>query len=200
MALKGAPDSLTPDEARLARDAGVDPATALLLRGWGHDMRRLEGLDRESFAPYPAAGLTVGAPADSAREAIHALRDALPPGYLVFRSEQNFHRGDDRVAVLRADDPFDPLRVMGTNGDNFDIDPDQVIDRVRAWDARFGLRITGAAMDWLEAEFVRPPDDMLAFAHEVYDFCPDVVDQGTQTVEALAEAMRDGNTVYLWWD
>ena len=39
-----------------------------------------------------------------------------------------------------------------------------------------------------------------AFAREVYAFCPDVVDQGTETVEALAAEMKQENTVYLWWD
>jgi hypothetical protein len=41
---------------------------------------------------------------------------------------------------------------------------------------------------------------MLEFAKEVYQFCPDVVDQGTETVEALASERKRTNRVYLWWD
>jgi hypothetical protein len=41
---------------------------------------------------------------------------------------------------------------------------------------------------------------MVAFAREVYAFCPDVVDQGTGAVEALAAEMSRTNTLYLWWD
>ncbi|HEX6039045.1 DUF4253 domain-containing protein [Longimicrobium sp.] len=200
MALNSAPDSLTPDEAQRAREAGVDPAVALLLRGHGSDLQPLEGLDPETYTPYPAPGLTVAIPEAHSVDAVNALRDGVAPGYVAFRSERDFSQKIDRVAVLRADDPFAPLRVMGTNGANFDIETDQVIERIREWDARFGLRLTSASMDWLEAEFVRPPEDMLAFAHEVYDFCPDVVDQGTESIEALADEMRSTNTVYLWWD
>jgi hypothetical protein len=41
---------------------------------------------------------------------------------------------------------------------------------------------------------------MLAFAREVYQFCRDVVEQGTETVEKLAAEMKRSNRMYLWWD
>ena len=56
----------------------------------------------------------------------------------------------------------------------------------------------GAGLDWMEARFVNPPKDFTLFAKEVYDFCPDVVDQGTETVDALAKEMQRTNTLYLW--
>ncbi len=55
-------------------------------------------------------------------------------------------------------------------------------------------------MDWLQAEFVTPPSDWNSFAQEVYEFCPDVVDQGTGSVEALSLELQQMNGVYLWWD
>lgn len=188
--------TLTPAEAQLARDAGIEPAIALLLLGHGRDLRRLGSPDFGSFEPTPAPGLTVVADEEEALIAVHELREQVPPGHLVFRSGRRL----DHVAVLRADDPYAPLRVMSTNGANYGLYTDEVIARLREWDARYGVRITGAWGDWVEAGFVRPPPDMLAFAREVYDFCPDVVDQGTETVEALAEEMRRSSTVFLWWD
>jgi hypothetical protein len=89
---------------------------------------------------------------------------------------------------------------MGTNGWNYDISPDMIIARLKQWDAGFGLVLRGVAFDWVEAEFKTHPQDMLAFAKEVYEFCPDVVEQGTETVEALAEEMTRSNVLYLWWD
>ena len=44
------------------------------------------------------------------------------------------------------------------------------------------------------------PEDLAAFADEVYDFCPDIVEQGCDSVEALAEAIAETSTVFLWWD
>lgn len=62
------------------------------------------------------------------------------------------------------------------------------------------MEIVGAGGDWIEAEFVNQPKHMQVFAEEVYEFCPDVVDQGTDTVEALAEEMQETNLLFLWWD
>ncbi len=63
-----------------------------------------------------------------------------------------------------------------------------------------GLTVIGAGLDWTEARITRPPADMLPFARAVYQFSPDVVDQGTGSVEELAKEMRRSGTVYLWWD
>ena len=104
------------------------------------------------------------------------------------------------MSVLRSDDPYDMLRVMHTNGWNYDISPDEIIARLQQWDADFGLDLHGASLDWLEATFESPPADWHAFAEEVYAFCPDVVGQGTETVARLAYEMRKRNTLYLWWD
>ena len=76
----------------------------------------------------------------------------------------------------------------------------RVLERYRNWDEKYGLRLNGAGMDWLFAEFENPPSDWTAFAREVYEFCPDVVDQGTGSVESLASEMKRMRGVYLWWD
>ena len=68
------------------------------------------------------------------------------------------------------------------------------------WSKKFGLKLVGAGQDWIEAEFAHPPTDWKAFAYEVYAFCPDVVDQGSGSVSALAKEMKAKNYVYLWWD
>ena len=41
---------------------------------------------------------------------------------------------------------------------------------------------------------------MKAFANEVYEFCPDIVDQGVGDVEKLAAGIAATKEVYLWWD
>jgi hypothetical protein len=35
---------------------------------------------------------------------------------------------------------------------------------------------------------------------QVHEFCPDLGDLGTGTVEALAAEMRRNRSVYPWWD
>ena len=76
----------------------------------------------------------------------------------------------------------------------------EVIARMRQWENRYSFDIIAVGFDFVEAIFTRPPADMYSFAREVYSFCPDVVDQGTGTVEALADEMRRSNRLFLWWD
>ena len=75
-----------------------------------------------------------------------------------------------------------------------------MIERLKKWDAEYGLVLRGVGFDWVEAEFKKQPADMRAFAEEVFKFCPDVVTQGTETVERLADEMQRENTLYLWWE
>lgn len=46
----------------------------------------------------------------------------------------------------------------------------------------------------------RLPEDLYAFAASLYEFCPDIVEQGCGSVEALAEEIAREQTVHLWWD
>lgn len=169
-----------------------------MTRDAGERLRRLE---RHPDADGPEApGLTIDVPRERVAHVVDELREQVGAEYFVFRSEQRFGHGPDEIAVLKTTDQFEVLRVMGTNGWNYDLSPEAVIARVRAWDAEYGLALRGAGFDWLEAEITRPPSDMRSFAEAVYAFCPDVVEQGTQTVAALADEMRRSRTLYLWWD
>lgn len=181
----------------------IDPEVArILLRETDGTMEPLLGYDEEG-SRVPAEGATVPVPKDEARALIVRLHPELKKkGYLIFRSEQHFgfDGKPDRVAVLKTTDPFEVLRVMGTNGINCDIDNAAVIAKMREWTGRCGLTLIGAGLDWCEALFGRPPSDMTAFAQEVYEFCPDIVDQGTGSVRKLAEEMKASGSLYLWWD
>jgi len=44
-------------------------------------------------------------------------------------------------------------------------------------------------------------EDLDSFAKDLYSFCPDVVDQGAGSHEALVQALKQSNgDVTLWWD
>jgi hypothetical protein len=144
--------------------------------------------------------ITIDVPQRRVSSVIATLRKQLGTEYFVFRSEQHFGQAPDEVSVLKTADQFEVLRVMGTNGWNYDLSPDSVIACLKQWDAEYGLAVRGAGFDWVEAVIERLPSDMRAFAESVYAFCPDVVEQGTQTVAALADEMRRAGTLYLWWD
>jgi hypothetical protein len=185
----------------LAANTGIPEALLLKVKIEGRNIRQLRGMDGEGNQ-IMSLGITIDVPSDKVRTVIKRIKKSAPPDYIVFVSERNYGIGGkpDNVSIMKVSGFPEVLQVMGTNGWNYDISPEMVIKKLKEWDNRFGLILIGAGFDWFEAEFQRTPQNMMDFAKEVYEFCPDVVDQGTGTVEALASEMRDSNTVYLWWD
>jgi hypothetical protein len=196
---KAAP--LTPDEEKLVKVAGVSSALALEAKSLGTGLRQLEGTN-DNGDPQVAHGLTIDVPEADAASAAEALRKVGGGEYVAFVSDRNYGIEDkpDQVSIMKTRDPFEVLRVMGTNGVNHEIDNAAVIARLRAWDKRYGLTFTGISYDWVEVKLAHAPDDWAVFADEVYAFCPDVVDQGVETISALARDMEERQSVYLWWD
>lgn len=73
----------------------------------------------------------------------------------------------------------------------------------RYWEGRFGARIAVITSDTVEFTVDHPPTTDEAcrqLAREHYIYCPDIVDQGVGSLEALAEALKESRTWYFWWD
>lgn len=119
-------------------------------------------------------------------------------GYLVFV----FEGEDDKknVAVIKGTDDLDILRYRRTDGINYDLENKDVVKKISEWKTKYGLIVIGCSRDWLQVEFDKLPDDIDAFAKEVYEFCPDSVDQGVGTIDKLKEAIKEMDGVWLWWD
>jgi hypothetical protein len=188
------------DEMALARQIGLsDSALAIIRKTARGPLGELRPLDSLGDL-QPARGVSFGLGQSKTQRTIARLRERLGPGYLVFTADQGFGMTPDSIGIIASKDQFDILRVRNTDGINYDIPADSVLALALMWDRQYGLEITGAGMDWFEARFIRPPADWLAFAKELYAICPDIVDQGTESVEALAAEMRRSNTLYCWWD
>lgn len=150
-----------------------------------------------SLALLACAGCRPRQEALSEKEAALAAATGIPAELLL----EVKHAGKNLRQLQGTDPNGNPLSAAGVTIDvNYDISPEMVIARLKKWDAEFGLVLSGVSFDWMEAQFKRRPGNMLEFAKEVYAFCPDVVDQGTETVEALAKEMKRTNTLFLWWD
>ncbi|QNP41974.1 DUF4253 domain-containing protein [Lysobacter solisilvae (ex Woo and Kim 2020)] len=190
---------LSPEEMKLATEAHIDSEIAARARAQGRSLERLLAMTPD-HDEAPSDGLVVVTDPGQGRKALQRLRKELAGSpYRAYLRDDRFGNGADRLAVVKGDD-YGYLATVRTDGINYDLDHDRIMERYRAWDARYGLKLVGAGTDWLEVELVTPPADWQAFAEEVYRFCPDVVDQGTGDVEALAAEMKAANTVFLWWD
>lgn len=102
--------------------------------------------------------------------------------------------------MIKTKDQFDILRYQATNGGNYGIDTDSIVNVLKRWDEKYKIEILGADYDWVEGQFLNPPKDFNELANSMYHFCPDIVIQGTGTVDALEDELSQSNQLYLWWD
>lgn len=131
------------------------------------------------------------------------LKDSLrAKGYSIFLLENNFDidHNPDRVAILKTADQLTVLKQIGTNGINYGITNDSLISIVRNFDRNYSLELIGASGDWCDFLIKKEPADWMQLAEEVYKVCPDAVDQGAGSVQALAGEMRQTKRLYFWWD
>lgn len=151
-------------------------------------------------AKHTWRGIAFRVHTDSTPVRIAALAERIrPEGYAIYRSRMGFGGEPDELCVLMTQHlDMAILRYEQTDGMNYDITTESLIQRLEAWGLQ--LTITGASDDWVEARIGKKISDWRSLAEEVYAFCPDVVEQGTGSVEALAEEMKRTNTLYLWWD
>lgn len=148
--------------------------------------------------------LSVVVPEDRARPLVFAIRGQLPSGFLAFIGTTRW-LGDEKhegveVVVGKGDSQFDILRLARSDACNYGMDAEDIIRKLRAWDESCGIDIFHAETDTIELSLLTPPADVRAFAEDVYEFCPDIVDQGVGSVEALEKAVGDYRRVYFWWD
>lgn len=123
-------------------------------------------------------------------------------GHTIYVFEQNFgiDNEKDKVAIVNTADKYEILRETATDGINYDIDNDSVISIIKSFDAKYELSLAGCGLDWCLFYIDKNPSDWNVMAEEVYEVCPDVVDQGTGTVEDLADELKQYRMLYLWWD
>lgn len=81
--------------------------------------------------------------------------------------------------------------------------PEYHVAALRHWHEAFGAQLVAISGDRMDLHVERPPAShaqALAVAREIYRYCPDIVDQGTETVAALAATMVSGHWWNFWWD
>jgi len=137
-------------------------------------------------------------------KADEVIRDLSPvfrkQGFLVFRSEQNYGKVPDIVTIVRGNNSYDILKVQKTGSQNYHLESKAIIEWLKKQQQYGTFVITGAGADWVEAQFIKPPKNMKAFARSVAAFAPDVLADHKDSVDKLAEKMKRSNGFTLWWD
>jgi hypothetical protein len=88
-------------------------------------------------------------------------------------------------------DPLAPIREANTNAPNFDLNNSEILEHLTKWQSLCSFNVISAKGDRAEIEFITLPQDMDAFAQDLYSFCPDLVDQGTGCVHEMVEMLEE---------
>jgi hypothetical protein len=185
----------------LAKNIKFDRQVLIIAKGESQDhIGRLIGFDEENYQII-APGIVISVPEDKTDHILATLRQKLLPlKYMPFVVEMNEGLKIDKIGIIKGTDQYEILRIMHTDGDEYDISNQDVIDRLKEWEINSPFDILGADSDWVEIEFKKLPKDLTAFAEEVYDFCPDAVDQGPGSIAELAKEIQKTKKLSLWWD
>lgn len=145
-------------------------------------------------------GISFKVSENKSNEIILKNKDKLQEnGYFLFLSESGY-KSPSTISVIKSTDKFDILRIQKTDGINFDIENKDVIEKLKHWDKIYGIEILGADYDWVDLTFKKDIENVALFAKEVYDFCPDAVDQGVGEIEELEKIIKEEKRLFLWWD
>jgi hypothetical protein len=196
-----APATLSVYSETVAKIIGFDRQVLIIMKEEsGGSIHRMVGYDENDFQ-IVVDGVSVPVPEEKTEEILHALRKKLTPlKYMAFVIEMNESINMDKIGVLKGTDQYQILTIMHTDGDQYDISNEDVIERLRDWEKTSPLDIIGAGNDWVEIEFRTLPKDLKSFVEEVYDFCPDAVEQGPGSTADLARDIQQTKKLFLWWD
>lgn len=124
----------------------------------------------------------------------------LKRGCYLVKSDRGYTTGKDRLTLLPTASRAEVLAAFQTNGANCEVYTADVIRWLEELEKTQPFLMTGAGFDWCEGTFTRPLKDSKKLAKEMYEFCPDIVDQGTQEVSRLALELKKTQRFFFWWD
>jgi hypothetical protein len=138
------------------------------------------------------------------KELLGKIRSHLGPSLIAFIGEKTKFSASNEdgaeIVVALGSTQFDILRVAASDAVNYGMGTEELIRKLVDWDDIYGIDIFQAETDTIQLRLKSLPPDLLAFANEVYEFCPDIVNQGVGSVDELVEAIRSLHGVFLWWD
>jgi hypothetical protein len=128
---------------------------------------------------------------ESGQSSLHRDRDRLQMVRSYIQSLPYSSYGN--VIVVPTDNQYDILRIEETNGANYGLQTEDLIDALKRIDNRFGIDIVGASYDLVKFKLNEPPsgEEAEQFIEELYLLCPDLKAEDEPVLE---------NHILLWWD
>lgn len=180
----------------------LKPAADVLVQVSKSEVRPYSTRDfgREKYS----GAISILVPESEAKNILTNVRKKISKGFVAFigttRSLEKPAAVGVEIVVGLGSGPLDILDIAQTDAVNYDMVTSNLKEKLGIWHAAYGIDIWQAETDTIQLQFVKLPSNIESFAKEVYDFCPDIVDQGVETLPALEAAIREQEGLYLWWD
>lgn len=107
------------------------------------------------------------------------------------------------VGLVPTRTPWQVPSILNFGGWNACPQPAEHSAILKYWLERYDAELLTVTNDVLEFRVGRPPSDResaIALAKEQYLYCPDIVEQGTDTIDRLAAALLGSPVWFFWWD
>lgn len=138
------------------------------------------------------------------KKSLYKIREKLPEGVIAFigttRNLSPEQVKGVELVVINSTDKFDILRVSQSDGINYGITNEKLIEKLKSWDEKYEVDIWHAETDTIQLTIESLPKDLSEFAQEIYEFCPDIVDQGSGNISDISDYLKAEKAIYLWWD
>ncbi len=193
-------DQLTEDEKQYCYEAKLTEEEGLAFKSLTKSpLEKLEFEQEYSEGEKPNAIWSFTTEENARKLVLENLEKQRKNGNYIFISE--IAHNECKIGLTGStSDPYKLMELAETNGANYDLDTSHIIEKYKKWDKEFGIIPIGIGFDFCECQIKNKNLDYKKLAKEVYEFCPDSVDQGTETVEALEEEIRRTGSIFLWWD
>jgi hypothetical protein len=122
-----------------------------------------------------------------------------PNGLSVFEYASGAGLGPFFVVAMPTPDPYEAIEVVGTNGNGAHTTA-EIVEWLRQLAAEQPFIVTHIGRGEIGGWFLGPLKDPAGIARRFYDFCPDIVRQGSGSVRNLEVEMRESRFLYCWWD
>jgi len=107
------------------------------------------------------------------------------------------------IALVPTPHPWEVPAWLQTGGWNACPNPEVHVRLMENWFVRYGAELVALTHDVIELAVARPVNDLeeaRELARVQYAYCPDIVDQGVQSIENLAQTLLGSTVWYFWWD
>jgi hypothetical protein len=84
---------------------------------------------------------------------------------------------------------FQQLYEKHTNGINCGLHTEDIVQRLEQWDTLYTIEISDVEQDGLVVRFASLPDDLNEFVREIYEFCPDTIEQHFGCIDDIVNTL-----------